>query len=78
MLYKLSHTQKLESQQEITKDPQRYYPLYYALTGFMFGGILVLSALHDFLFFGWLAISMAIVFGLMSIHLMGESQTRKS
>ncbi|WP_431125205.1 hypothetical protein [Flagellimonas flava] len=78
MLYKLTQVQKLESQKEISNSKQRYYPLYYAITGFMFGGILVLSALNDFLFFGWLAISMSIVFGLMSIHMLGESQTKKS
>ncbi len=77
MLYKLFHSQKLEAKKEKTADPERFYPLYYALTGFLFGGILVLSALNDFLFFGWLSISMSIIFGLMSIHLIGKRQTKK-
>ncbi|SHG51279.1 hypothetical protein [Flagellimonas flava] len=77
MLFKLTQTQKLESQKVKTKNPERFYPLYYALTGFLFGAILVLSALNDFLFFGWLSISMSIIFGLMSIHLIGKNQTKK-
>ena len=65
-------------QKEQTKNSERYYPLYFTLMGFMFGIVLLLSALYDYLFFGWLCISMAIVFGLMFIHLMGKSQVKRS
>lgn len=78
MLFKLSQTQKLETQKETVKKQDRYYPIYYAIMGFMFAGILLLSAANDFLFFEWLCISMAIIFGLLSIHLMSESQTKRS
>lgn len=78
MLYKLLHSQKIETKRAKAKNAERYYPLYYALMGFLFGSVLLLSALNDFLFFGWLAISMSIIFGLMSIHLMGKNQTKRS
>ncbi|RDY59525.1 hypothetical protein [Flagellimonas nanhaiensis] len=77
MIYKLLHSQKSESKVHKSKKEERYYPLYYALTGFLFGAVLVLSALNDFLFFGWLSISMSIVFGLMSIHMVGKNQTKR-
>lgn len=78
MLSKLTLTQKVDPSKEKVKGKERFYPLYYALTGFLFGGILVLSALNDFLFFEWLGLSMSIVFGLLSIHLIGDQQTKKS
>lgn len=78
MLYKLSHSQKLLTKKAKTKDAERFYPIYYALMGFMFASILILSALNDFLFFGWLSISMSIVFGLLSINIIGKRQTKKS
>ncbi len=77
MLYKLSHTQKLLGKKTKAKDSEKYYPIYYALMGFMFGSILLLSALNGFLFFGWLSISMSIVFGLLSINIIGKRQTKK-
>ncbi|WP_298793399.1 hypothetical protein [uncultured Allomuricauda sp.] len=77
MLSKLSLTQKVDSKKEKVNRKERYYPLYYALTGFLFGGILVLSALNDFLFFGWLSISMSIIFGLLTIHILGDEQVKK-
>jgi len=53
------------------------YPIYYAIMGFIFGGVLLLSALNNFLFFGYLAMSMLIIFGLMTIHLIGNQQTKR-
>ncbi|MEX0316262.1 MAG: hypothetical protein AB3N18_18925 [Allomuricauda sp.] len=78
MISKLTLTQKVDSRKEKVKRKERFYPLYFALTGFLFGGILVLSALNDFLFFGWLSISMSIVFGLLTIHILGGQQTKRS
>ncbi|MDC6365442.1 MULTISPECIES: hypothetical protein [Flavobacteriaceae] len=75
---KVLFSQKIENKATKSTKENIYYPLYYALTGFLFGGILVLSALNDFLFFGWLSISISIVFGLMSIHLTGKNQTKRS
>ncbi len=54
-----------------------FRPLGYALVGLLFGGMLTLSALNDFLLFGWMATASAIVFGLLTIHSIGEQQTKK-
>lgn len=77
MIYKLLNAQKLGAEKAKTKDAEKFYPLYYALTGFLFASILILSAMNGFLFFGWLCISMSIIFGLLSIHLIGKRQTKK-
>ncbi|MEM1337678.1 MAG: hypothetical protein AAF717_03980 [Bacteroidota bacterium] len=71
-------TAKLESQSEqrrVAKYDLR--PLGYALVGLLFGTMLTLSALNDFLLFGWMGISSAIIFGLLTIHSIGEQQTKK-
>ena len=54
-----------------------FRPLGYALVGLLFGGMLTLSALNNFLLFGWMAIASAIVFGLLTIHSIGEQQTKR-
>ncbi len=77
MLFKLPITQKLTQKKEASKSHDVLYPIYYTLMGLIFGGVLLLSAINNFLFFGWLAISMAIIFGLMTIHLIGEQQTKR-
>lgn len=77
-MYKLLPFQKALSTNEKTTSKDAYYPIYFAIMGFIFGGMLVLSALNDFLFFEWLALSMSIVFGLIVIHLSGKNQTIKS
>lgn len=78
MMYKFLPIQKILSKREQLTTSEAYYPLYFTLMGFVFGSILVLSAMNDFLFFEWLAISMSIVFGLIVIHLSGKNQTIKS
>ncbi|WP_222981971.1 hypothetical protein [Flagellimonas meishanensis] len=78
MAEKVIQDSRLSLDKEKTKNPERYYPLYFTLMGFMFGFVLLLSALNNYLFFGWLCISMAIVFGLMFIHLMGKNQVKRS
>ncbi|MBS9462416.1 hypothetical protein LV716_09740 [Flagellimonas sp. HMM57] len=72
-----SLVQKIEAKRTKLSEEEKYYPIYYALMGFLFGGILILSALNDFLFFGWLSISMSIIFGLLSINMIGKRQTKK-
>ncbi|MFS4468720.1 hypothetical protein [Maribacter sp. 2210JD10-5] len=78
MIFRLIQTQAIRYQEEKVKKVDRYYPLYYAIMSVLFVGILLLSALNGFLFFGWLSVSMAIVFGIMTIHLIGQKQTKKS
>ncbi len=70
-------SQKLEETKSRITDEEKYYPIYYALMGFLFAGILLLSALNNFLFFGWLSISMSIIFGLLSINIIGKRQTKR-
>ncbi|AWX44138.1 hypothetical protein HME9304_01138 [Flagellimonas maritima] len=70
-------SQKLEETKSRITDEEKYYPIYYALMGFLFTGILLLSALNNFLFFGWLSISMSIIFGLLSINIIGKRQTKR-
>ena len=65
---------KFEQRREAKLD---FRPLGYALVGLLFGGMLTLSALNDFLLFGWMATASAIVFGLLTIHSIGEQQTKK-
>nr|WP_299072471.1 hypothetical protein [uncultured Allomuricauda sp.] len=77
MLHKLSQSQNLLAKKEKSGDVEKFYPIYYALMGFLFTGVLILSALNGFLFFGWLCISMSIVFGLLSINLIGKKLTTK-
>ncbi|WP_350293132.1 hypothetical protein [uncultured Croceitalea sp.] len=77
MLLKLLIAQKQIHTKEASKPHDILYPIYYTIMGFIFGGVLLLSALNNFLFFGWLAISMAIFFSLMTIHLIGIQQTKK-
>lgn len=77
MIFKLLITQKQPQAKEISKTKDILYPIYYMIMGFIFGGVLLLSALNNFLFFGHLAISMLIIFGLMTIHLLGEQQTKR-
>jgi hypothetical protein len=78
MLFKLPITQKNTKNQEASRLQDVLYPIYYVLMGLVFGGVLILSAVNNFLFFGWLAISMGIIFGLFTIHLVGNSQTKKT
>ncbi len=77
MLFKLPIAQKLTQKKEAANLHDVLYPIYYTLMGLIFGAVLLLSAINDFLFFGWLAVSMAIIFGLMTIHLVGNQQTKK-
>jgi hypothetical protein len=77
MLYKLPIVEKLTQKKEFTKSKDALYPIYYVVMGLIFGGVLILSAINNFLFFGWLAMSMAIIYGLLTIHLVGGLQTKK-
>ena len=78
MAEKIIQESRVSLNRERTKKSERYYPLYFTLMGFMFGIVLMMSAVNNYLFFGWLCISMAIVLGLMFIHLMGKSQIKRS
>ncbi len=78
MAEKIIRESNVSLSKEKTKNSERYYPLYFTLMGFMFCIVLMLSAANNYLFFGWLCISMAIVLGLMFIHLMGKSQVKRS
>lgn len=77
MLFKLPSVQKLSQKRTASDLNDTLYPIYFIIMGLIFGGVLMLSAINDFLFFGWLAVSMAIVLGLMTIHLIGNQQTKK-
>ncbi|MDT0606623.1 hypothetical protein [Croceitalea rosinachiae] len=77
MLFKLPIAQRLAQKKETSNLNDTLYPIYFVVMGFIFGGVLMLSALNNFLFFKWLTVSMAIVLGLMTIHLIGNQQTKK-
>lgn len=77
MLFRLPSAQKFTQKKEASTLNDALYPVYFVIMGLIFGGVLILSALNGFLFFGWLAISMAIILGLMTIHLMGNQQTNR-
>ncbi|GMN06876.1 hypothetical protein MTsPCn5_22650 [Croceitalea sp. MTPC5] len=77
MLFKLTISQKRAERNNALLSSDALYPVYFIIMGLIFGGVLMLSALNGFLFFGWLAGSMAIVLGLMTIHLIGNQQTKK-
>lgn len=77
MLFRLPIALKFSQKKESSTLSDALYPVYFAIMGLIFGGVLILSALNGFLFFGWLAISMAIILGLMTIHLIGNQQTKK-
>ncbi len=49
----------------------------YIVLGLVFGGFLLLSALNDYLFFGWLAVGTFIVFALMGMHFNGQKQIKR-
>lgn len=50
----------------------------YVLIGLVFGGMLTLSAMNDYLFFEWLAMGSFIVFALVGIHIIGINQTKRN
>ena len=77
MLFKIPIAQKLPQKREASNLSSALYPFYFILMGLIFGGVLMFSALHDFLFFEWLVTSMGIIFGLLTIHLIGNQQTKK-
>ena len=77
MLFRLPIALKFSQKKEGSTLNDALYPVYFVIMGLIFGGVLILSALNGFLFFGWLAISMAIILGLMTIHLIGNQQTKK-
>lgn len=78
MIYKLTQTQKFVLQKSKTSSVVNFRTICYTLMCLTFVAVLTLSALNGFLFFGWLSISMAIIFSLASIHLIGEQQTKRS
>lgn len=53
-------------------------PLLLTLIGFIFGGMLTLSATNGFLHFGYLAMGSTIVFALIGIHVLGSQQTKRN
>ncbi|QLG45657.1 hypothetical protein [Costertonia aggregata] len=77
MIYRLTQTQKMSKQKEKIEKSEWLHPLYYTIMCLVFGSVLTLSALNGFLFFGWLTVSMLIVFGLAIIHLAGQKQTKR-
>jgi len=77
MLFKLSISQDWAEKTKALNLNDILYPVYFIIMSLIFGGVLMLSALNDFLFFGWLAGSMAIILGLITIHLVGNQQTKK-
>ncbi len=50
----------------------------YLIIGLVFSGFLVLSALNNYLFFGWLAMGTFIVFALIGIHFIGQKQIKRN
>jgi len=50
----------------------------YLILGLGFGGFLTLSALNDYLFFGWLAVGTFIVFAMVGMHFIGQKQIRRN
>ncbi|GGG36843.1 hypothetical protein GCM10011414_02760 [Croceivirga lutea] len=53
-------------------------PLLLTFIGFIFGGMLTLSATNGFLHFGYLAMGSTIVFALIGIHVLGSQQTKRN
>lgn len=78
MLFKLQMSEDAVAKRIVFDWSAIRYHLCYALMALIFGGVLMLSALNGFLFFGWLAGSMLIVLGLMTIHLIQNQQTTKT
>lgn len=52
-------------------------PIAITLLAFVFVGMLALSSLNDYLFFGWLAMGSCIVFALVGIHVLGKQQIKR-
>lgn len=77
MLFRLPSAQKITQKRTASDLNDTLYPIYFIVMGLIFGGVLMLSAINNFLFFGWLAVSMGIILGLMTIHLIGNQQTKK-
>lgn len=50
----------------------------YLLIGLCFGAFLILSAMNNFLFFGWLAMGTFIVFALIGMHFIGQKQIKRN
>lgn len=71
-------TEKLERAHSGPKAHDRFYPWYFLLMGFVFTTVLILSAANDFLFFGYLCLTMPLVMGLMAIHLVGMRQVKRN
>lgn len=77
MLFKLPIAQKFTKRKDASRLNDALYPFYFTIMGMVFGGVLILSAVNNFLFFEWLALSMTIIMSLMTIHLLGDQQTIK-
>lgn len=77
MLSKISTT-KATVAAKTSRKQELLYPVYFALMGLVFGGVLMLSAMNNFLFFGYLAVSMGIISGILTIHLLGKAQVKRT
>ena len=77
MLSKISTT-KATATAKKSRQQELLYPVYFALMGLIFGGVLMLSAMNNFLFFGYLAVSMGIISGILAIHLLGKAQVKRT
>ena len=77
MLSKIS-TEKSTITAKKSRRQDILYPIYFAFMGLVFGGVLMLSAMNNFLFFGWLGVSMGIISCIIAIHLIGKAQLKKN
>ena len=73
MLFKLPSVQKLWQKRTASDLNDTLYPIYFIIMGLIFGGVLMLSAINDFLFLVfWFAvfyidISISLIFALVSV-----------
>lgn len=77
MSHSTSQSIKTASQNYTRAEKLRINTLAYLAIGLIFGILLSISALHDYLFFGWLAVSTFIIFALMGIHFIGQKQIKR-
>ena len=53
-------------------------PIAITVLALVFAGMLALSSINDYLFFGWLAMGSSIVFALVGIHILGKQQVKRN
>lgn len=78
MGYKTTLEQKKIRTKSNSKVATNISPIALTFLGLIFMGMLILSSMHDYLFFEWLAMGSSIVFALVGIHLLGKQQIKRN